>query len=120
MKRNTPNAVPTTQNPDYGFYGTCFDADLDAQRCWTAAVGEIAKVSRQPAEDAAVFLDTRHGRHFADDVVCGCRNGLQPEEAVKAAADKWLGWRIGKQLARETGIPADMPYLIGLVIAANL
>lgn len=117
---NTPNIIPNTQNPDYGFFGTCIDADLDAQCCWAAAVCEIAAATLQTPEDAAAFLDTRHGRHFADDVVCGCRNGLPPEAAVRAAADKWMGWRIGRQLEGETGIPADWPYLTGLVVAANL
>lgn len=112
--------IPHTQNTDYGFFGTCTDAGLDAQRCWAAAVKEVAEATAQPHEDAAIFLDTRHGRHFADDTVCAVLNGQSIEAAVKSAANRWLGWRIGKCLEREEGIPAELPYLTGLVIAANL
>ena len=62
------------------------------------------------------FLDSRIGRHFADDVVgnmTGCNIGLEP--AINSAIRRWQDWRISRQTEREEGIPAGLPYLTGWV-----
>jgi hypothetical protein len=61
------------------------------------------------------FLDSRHGRHLADTVVDHLNAGQQLDPAIAAAIDTWMGWRIGRLMARETGIPQGLPYLTGLV-----
>jgi hypothetical protein len=73
------------------------------------------------------FLDSRHGRHFADGEpanATGSReranaNGLWRGETLAAAIDaaiaRWTGWRIDRHTARETGIPIGLPYLTGWV-----
>lgn len=61
------------------------------------------------------FLDSRHGRHLADDVANGLSQGLALEDAVEAAVTRWMSWRIGRKTARETGIPEGLPYLTGFV-----
>jgi hypothetical protein len=60
------------------------------------------------------FLDSRHGRHFADDVANGLAKGWMLEAAIDAAVARWMGWSIGRRTARETGIPRGLPYLMGL------
>ncbi|QEY23563.1 hypothetical protein [Neisseria animalis] len=108
--------IPQTQNEDYGFFGTVALHHDEPQELWNAAVLGIAAATGESLEDAALFLDTRHGRHFADDVVGGLLNGLDGRAAVAAAVDRWLDWSFGKELARETGLPAGTPYLHGLVV----
>ena len=66
-----------------------------------------------PAEAAGDFLDSRHGRHFADDVLSSPASGGSLEEAIEAAITRWQGWRIGRTTSRETGIPRGLPYLTG-------
>src|SRR5207247_1948163 len=61
------------------------------------------------------FLDSRHGRHFADDVSSGLFNGLSLPVAIDAAVDRWMNWRIDRRTLRETGIPRRLPCLLGLV-----
>ena len=61
------------------------------------------------------FLDSRHGRHFADDVANGLYAGLSLPEAVDAAVTRWMGWQIGRQTERDSGIPRGLPYLTGFV-----
>jgi hypothetical protein len=68
-----------------------------------------------------VFLDSRHGRHFADDV----QNGLlrRPEalaDAINAATQQWMGWTIGRQTSKQYGIPRGLPYLTGFVIHCEI
>jgi hypothetical protein len=61
------------------------------------------------------FLDSRHGRHFADDVASGLFGGLSLRVAIDAAVDRWMNWTINRRTSRETGIPRGLPYLLGLV-----
>ena len=60
------------------------------------------------------FLDSRHGRHFADDVANGLATGRTLEAGIDTAIARWMGWTIDRR-AREYGIPHGLPYLIGLV-----
>jgi len=62
------------------------------------------------------FLDSRMGRHFADDVVnnmTGCN--IDSETAISSAIRRWQDWRISKRTERDEGIPAGLPYLTGWV-----
>lgn len=61
------------------------------------------------------FLDSRHGRHFADDVANGLWKGEALAPAIDAAIVRWMGWRIDRRMSRDTGIPQGLPYLTGLV-----
>jgi hypothetical protein len=74
--------------------------------------------SRQQADP--LFLPSRHGRHFADDVANGLFAGLSLHAAIDAAVQRWMGWRIGRRTEREHGIPRDLPYLSGWVMNAAL
>ena len=87
---------------------------------WTLASRLIAEAIHADSEDEMSgirdFLDSRMGRHFADDVVgnmTGCGIGL--EAAIGSAIRRWQGWRIDRQTEREHGIPAGLPYLTGWV-----
>jgi hypothetical protein len=61
------------------------------------------------------LLDSRHGRHFADDVASELSGTKVPEDAVAAAIARWQGWRISRRTARDEGIPAGLPYLTGWI-----
>ena len=87
---------------------------------------EIAASARSPATEASAeavreFLDSRHGRHFADDVA---------SELTKAGPDRsrrrsrprspaGMGWRIGRRTSRDEGIPVGLPYLTGWVLTSG-
>ena len=66
------------------------------------------------------FLDSRHGRHFADDVANGLAAGRELKAAIAAAVQRWMGWTIGRRTTRETGIPIGLPYLTGFVIHCEI
>jgi hypothetical protein len=80
----------------------------------------IAAAIRVASEDEMIgirdFLDSRMGRHFADDVVgnmTGCNIGLEP--AITSTIRRWQDWRISRQTVREEGSPAGLPYINGWV-----
>jgi len=119
---NTPATLPS-RNEDYGFLRTitvCPLRDRRSAEVWTLASTMIAAAIRAASEDEMIgirdFLDSRMGRHFADDVVgnmTGCNIGV--ETAITSAIRRWQDWRISRQTEREEGIPAGLPYLTGWV-----
>jgi len=114
MKTNQP--IPATQNA-WGFGGTMNE---HASIAWPLAMTAISDATDQPLEAARVFLDSRHGRHFADDVQNGLCRGQTMADAINAATQQWMGWTIGRQTAKEYGIPLGLPYLTGFVIHCDI
>ncbi|MCC5993758.1 MAG: hypothetical protein JJU40_16305 [Rhodobacteraceae bacterium] len=127
----TPAILPS-HNPDYGFFGTlttCPERDRRSVEVWVLASTLIAKAIRATTEEEMIgirdFLDSRMGRHFGDDVVgnmVGCK--IDSETAIRSSIRTWQDWRISRQLERDEGIPAGLPYLTGWVqhfaIAASM
>ncbi len=127
----TPAILPS-RNPDHGFFGTmttCPERDRRSVEVWVLASTLIAKAIRATTEEEMIgirdFLDSRMGRHFADDVVgnmVGCK--IDSETAIRSAIRRWQDWRISRQLERDEGIPEGLPYLTGWVqhfaIAASM
>jgi hypothetical protein len=110
---NTTNQIPATQNEDWGFWGTMNE---NAAAAWPLAMTAISDATNQPLESVRLFLDSRHGRHFADDVLNALLIDHNVEQAIHAAVARWLGWTIGRVTSRDYGIPRGLPYLTGFVI----
>lgn len=110
---NATNQIPATQNEDWGFWGTMNE---NAQAAWPCAMTAISDATYQPLESARVFLDSRHGRHFADHVLNQMLTGNNVEQAIHAAVARWMGWTIGRVTSHDYGIPRGLPYLTGFVI----
>ncbi|MBF0093057.1 MAG: hypothetical protein HQL34_00775 [Alphaproteobacteria bacterium] len=110
---NTETTLPTT-NTAWGFWGAIAHR-ADPALAWPLAMTAVAKATGCPATAVRDFLDSRHGRHFADDVVGGLSDGLAPKPAIDAAIKRWMGWTIGRRTEQETGIPRGLPYLTGFV-----
>ena len=80
----------------------------------------VANATGCTQDEVRAFLDSRHGRHFADDVANGLFEHRPLTDAIAAAATKWMGWTIGRATSRETGIPQGLPYLTGYVMHAAI
>ena len=112
-----------SRNEDYGFFRTltvCPERDRRSSEVWNLASRLIAEAIGASSEDEMIgiryFLDSRTGRHFADDVVgnlTGCNIGL--EAAIATAIRRWQDWRIDRKTESEHGIPAGLPFLTGWV-----
>lgn len=103
-----------TRNTAWGFYGTSRH-HADPEAAWATAFAAIARATQASPEGVRDFLDSRDGRHFADEVANGLVTGQPLAAAIEAAVARWMGWRIDRRMARETGIPRGLPYLMGLV-----
>jgi hypothetical protein len=110
-------AVPTTENPEWGFFGTMTrqTSASPTEAVWTAALTAIVAATACTPDEARVFLDNRYGRHFADDVT-GCLLANQSiPAAIQSAVIRWMRWTITHTTTRTTGIPSGLPYLTGFV-----
>jgi hypothetical protein len=110
----TTTILPT-RNEAWGLFGTMQSAGADPMQAWNAASAMIAAATDASPEAVRDFLDSRHGRHFADEVAGALAKGRGLEDAIEAAIARWQGWRIDRRTYREEGIPAGLPYLTGWV-----
>ena len=118
----TPAVLPS-RNEDYGFFRTmtvCPLRDRRSAEVWALASTMIAAAIRADSEDEIIgirdFLDSRMGRHFADDVVSnmiGC--DIDCDMAIMSTIRRWQDWRISKRTQRDEGMPTGLPYLTGWV-----
>jgi hypothetical protein len=104
-------------NEDWGFFGSMQHGAADPMQSWSAASAMIVAATEVSPEGVRAFLDSRHGRHFADDVLRRLAE-VGPhrlEEAIEATVARWQAWRISRQTSRDEGIPRGLPYLTGWV-----
>ena len=113
----TSRTILPTQNTAWGFWGTMRERAAGA---WPVAFAAIHDATAADPESVRTFLDSRHGRHFADEVANHLHAGKGIADAIAAATETWMGWRIGRRASRETGIPAGLPYLTGFVISEGI
>jgi hypothetical protein len=104
-----------TQNPVFGFFGTMGCIGQDARAAWAIAMPLIKAATAASAEGVRAFLDSRDGRHFADEVSNHLARGLTLDPAIRAAVDVYQCWRITRAIYRSHGIPEGLPYLTGWV-----
>ena len=114
---NATTQIPATQNDTWGFYGTMNE---QAEAAWPLAMTAISDATCQPLESVRTFLDSRHGRHFADDVQNGLYAGAALADAIEQATARWMGWTIGRSTSKQYGIPKGLPYLTGFVIHCEI
>ncbi|MDP1526693.1 MAG: hypothetical protein Q8M20_12845 [Rhodocyclaceae bacterium] len=109
----TKQTIPATQNEAWGFFGSMND---NASAAWPIAMTAISDATSQPLDSVRLFLDSRYGRHFADDVLNEMFHGSDLTSATAQATQRWMGWTIGRQTSKQYGIPKGLPYLTGFVI----
>ena len=112
----TTTILPTRNEP-WGFWGTIDRIEtspaVEPTEAWAIAARRIAEATEALPEGVRDFLDSRHGRHFADDVAGELWKGETLKESIDAAITRWMGWRIDRKTNREIGIPRGLPYLTG-------
>jgi len=111
--------IPPSDNQGWGFFGTLAHHTA-ADAAWPLAMTTIADATGCTPDEVRAFLDSRHGRHFADDVANALFENLPIADAIAAATTKWMAWRIGPRTARDNGIPQGLPYLTGFVMHAAI
>lgn len=111
------NTIPASLNEEWGFWGTMNE---HAATAWPLAMTAIAEGTSEDLHAVRAFLDSCHGRHFADDVRNGLHENKSLHDAINAATTRWMGWTIGRQTSKQYDIPRGLPYLTGFVIHCGL
>lgn len=105
-----------TQNENYGFWGTMADnGRRDLEEVWTAAVTELAESTGADLTEARIFLDSVHGRHFADTVDEFLAEGRSAIESVRSAITEWQNYKVSSSARQLLHIPNGVPFLTGLL-----
>ena len=103
-----------TNNAEWGFFGT-IRHHADQTESWELAMAVIQTTTGCPDVAVRHFLDSTHGRYFADDVANGLFADQTLAAAIGAAVIRWMRWRINRRTAHDTGIPYGLSYLTGFV-----
>lgn len=112
---HTAQQIPATENEAWGFWGT-IGHRADPQRAWPLAVTALAEATGEEPEAVRPFLDSRHGRHFADEVINALHAGQPLEQAIQTVTHAWANRTVGRSTSKTYGIPLGMSYLAGFVI----
>jgi hypothetical protein len=115
MTTPMPTPILASRNETWGFFGTMRCLDQDPVAAWAIALPLIATATGCQPEGVRGFLDSRLGRHFADEVANQMARGLGLEPAILAAIDVHQNWRIDRATERRDGIPAGLSFLTGWV-----
>ena len=78
----TNDTIPATRNEGWGFFGTMNER---AEAAWPLAMTAVANATGETLDTVRLFLDSRFGRHFADDVLNAVDDGRALADAIAAA-----------------------------------
>ena len=113
----TTTILPT-RNTDWGFWGTIARIETipaaDPTKAWEIASRRIAETTNASPEGVREFLDSRHGRHFADDVANGSARA-SPRRRDRRRHRPLDGLADRSQDQPRRGHPGGLPYLTGWV-----
>lgn len=110
-------AIPPTDNPGHGFWGTM---DCHAEKAWPIAMRQIAQATMLPYESVHAFLDSVFGRHFADEVRTHLMTQLTLDMAIAVVVERQMNQPITRSMSWQYQIPVGTPSLIGLVVWAEV
>lgn len=113
----TKSSILPTENEAWGFWDTMGE---HAAAAWPIAFTAIRQATSADDDAVRAFLDSRHGRHFADEVGNHMHTNAALADAITKATATWMGWRIGRRTSQETGIPGGLPYLTGFVTSEGI
>ena len=112
-----PNGATTamaSENEARGFFGA-IEQHAEPNQAWALAVAGITKSTGRCDQAVRDFLNSRYGRHFADEVAIGLCSGQDLPRAIDEAIERWMDRRIDAAIESELGIPQGLPYLTGFV-----
>lgn len=118
-KREEASEPLASRNHTWGFYGT-IGHHVSPEIAWRTALRQITEATGCDPQEVRAFLDSRYGRHFADDVLNVLSDTGDLVSAVSDAIARWMDWRIARRVSRKQGIPRGLPYLTGMVIHCSI
>lgn len=100
-----------SRNEGYGFHGAIGSHHRDQAQAFAVAHHVIRAKTNADSEHVRKFLDSVHGRHFADQVKEHMDQGHSLSSAVGQVADRHLQQRLGQREARRVRARAGTSIL---------
>ena len=75
---------------------------------WMLVMHAVGRATGCSDEAVRAFLDSRYGRHFADEVASAICSGRDLAAGVDVV-ERWMELRIDALIEREIGIPQGLP-----------
>jgi hypothetical protein len=113
MQNRVATAI-ASKNEAWGFCASIAQ-HAEPDQAWALAVAGITKSTGRCDQAVCDFLDSRYGRHFADEVAMGLCGGRDLPRAIDEAIERWMNRRIGAAIESELGIPQGLSSLTGFV-----
>ena len=107
----TRTAEHTTHSDVLGFFGAIATHVSDPVTAFTETAALIAQAVGCKPKEVWPFLDSRHGRLFADDVAIELATGRDLGTAIGSTIERWQGWK----MAGRGRIARDGSFLAGTV-----
>ena len=124
MTITAAKSLISSKNEAWGFRGTISRTEgaeeTLAAAAWAIAVPALIDATGCPDTAVRDFLDSRRGRHFADEVGNHLHAGRSLETAIGEAVATWMAWTINSRTSQETGIPEGLPYLTGFIMSCEI
>ena len=110
----------TTMNEGYGFFGTIEGAANRevACRAWARAMDLVREATGCRSDAIRDFLDSAHGRVFADIVADRLPAGV--DTAVATTVREWTEKRVSVRYARRFGVPFGASQLKSTVLVCAM
>ena len=109
VMQNETSAVLASKDQDRGFFGR-IRHHAEPHPAWTLAMEAIGNATACSDEAARDFLDSRYGRHLADEVANALVGRLELSAAIDSAVARWMRRRIDSRIQHELGILEGLPY----------
>ena len=97
------SAALASKNQDRSFFGR-IRHHAEPHPAWTLAMEAIGNATACSDEAARDFLDSRYGRHLADEVANALVGRLELSAAIDSAVARWMRRRIDSRIQHELGI----------------
>ena len=95
-------------NEARSFYGI-IGQHAEPNQAWALAVARITRSTGRCDQAVRDFLDSRYGRHFADEVAMGLCVGRDLPGAIDEAIERWMDRRIDAAIESEFGSRRGYP-----------
>ena len=106
--------IAKSRNTGAGFYGTM---GANAEAAWPIAIEAISKATGRKGSEIRDFLDSKHGRIFADELSDRLYGGMELAEPIDHTVARWMSRKTSHDFARAYRVRLGIPMLIAFIEA---
>lgn len=114
------DTTPTSCNYSWGFWGTIAMAGYDPASAWAAALPCLHDATDHDPYAIRDWLDSRAGRHFADQVVGSLTLGTELHDAIERAVAQRMAQYVTDTAPPELAPAIGMPTLWAEIALAEM